>query len=157
MTSTEQNTKMTFSPLFHNNTVNINDVWFESHKSLLQQLCVELGHTDKIEEMTSKFLGPKLKMKAFKDPNKPKRAKSGYLYFCDKEREGVIKKHRKAALKGKKKGGAGKINMGDVAKELSAIWKKITEEDKNKYLELAAKDKQRYVAAMAIFNESNGN
>ena len=31
------------NPLFHNNTVNINDVWFESHNSLLQQLCDELA------------------------------------------------------------------------------------------------------------------
>ena len=61
-------------PLFHNNTVNINDVWFESHKSLLQMVCVELGHSDKIDDMVEKFLGKKLKMKSYKDPTKPKRA-----------------------------------------------------------------------------------
>jgi hypothetical protein len=150
-------TQTTFSPLFHNNTVNINDVWFESHKSLLQQLCVELGHTDKITEMMEKFMGPKLKMKPFKDPNKPKRARSAYFYFCDDERGGVIKKHKVAAIKGKKKGGDGKINMGDVAKEVALIWKKVTDESKKKYLVLAEKDKKRYMTEMSVFNEKNGN
>ena len=146
----------TYSPLFHNNTVNINDVWFESHKSLLQQLCVELGHTDKISEMSDKFLGTKLKMKAFKDPNKPKRARSAYFYFCDDERGGVITKHRNAAKKKQKKGGDGKINMGDVAKEVAEIWKKVTDDEKKKYLDLAETDKERYAAAMSAFNEKNG-
>jgi hypothetical protein len=153
------NTKMnpmTYSPLFHNNTVNINDVWFESHKSLLQQLCVELGHTDKISDMMEKFLGQKLKMKAFKDPNKPKRARSAYFYFCDDERKGVIKKHRTEAKKKAKKGGDGKINMGDVAKEVAGIWKKVSENEKKKYLDLAEKDKQRYTSEMSMFNEKNG-
>lgn len=155
---TTQTTQMTFSPLFHNNTVNINDVWYESHKSLLQQLCVQLGHTDKIEDMSNKFLGPKLKMKAFKDPNKPKRARSAYFYFCDDFRTDVIKKHRVAASKGKKNGEVGKINMGDVAKELSVVWKKIcTSDKKDKYLKLAETDKQRYIEAMVVFNEKNGN
>ena len=149
-------TPLTYSPLFHNNTVNINDVWFESHKSLLQQLCVELGHTDKISEMMEKFLGPKLKMKSFKDPNKPKRARSAYFYFCDDERSDVIKKHRTTAKKKEKKGGDGKINMGDVAKEVAGIWKTVTEESKQKYLDLAEKDKQRYVVEMSSFNEKNG-
>lgn len=152
------NSKLTsYSPLFHNNTVNINDVWFESHKSLLQQLCVQLGQPEKIAEMMEKFLGQKLKMKAFKDPNRPKRARSAYFYFCDDERGGVIKKHRTAAKKKEKKGGDGKINMGDVAKEVASIWKTVTEESKQKYLDLAEKDKQRYTSEMSMFNEKNGN
>ena len=71
------NSKLTtYSPLFHNNTVNINDVWFESHKSLLQQLCVQLGQPEKIAEMMEKFLGQKLKMKAFKDQQRKQASQS---------------------------------------------------------------------------------
>ena len=133
-------------PLFHNNTVSINDVWFESHKSLLQMVCVELGHTDKIDEMVEKFLGNKLKMKAYKDPTKPKRAKSAYFFFCDDERGKIIKKHKK---KNKK------INMGNVAKELAEMWKKLG--DKSKYNAKAEADKQRYQDEMSSWNEKNGN
>ncbi len=133
-------------PLFHNNTVNINDVWFESHKSLLQMLCVELGHADKIDAMSEKFLGKKLKMKAYKDPSKPKRAKSAYFFFCDDERSAIIQKNKK---KNKK------INMGDVAKELAKMWKAV--KDKSKYTKLAEKDKQRYLEEMNAYNDKNGN
>lgn len=133
-------------PLFHNNTVNINDVWFESHKSLLQMLCVELGQTDKIEAMVEKFLGKKLKMKAYKDPSKPKRAKSAYFYFCDDERGAIIEKHKKKDKK---------INMGNVAKELAVIWKAIG--DKSKYIKLAEGDKKRYTDEISAWNDKNGN
>jgi len=135
------------SPLFHNNTVNINDVWFESHRSLLQQICVELGHSDKIEEMMNKFLGQKLKMKAYKDPNKPKRPKTAYFWFCDDERAKILKKHKKSAGKN------GKVNMGNVAKELAALWHKCSDANKAKYLAKADKDKQRYLAELSAFND----
>ena len=133
-------------PLFHNNTVSVNDVWYESHKSLLQMLCVELGHTDKIDMMVEKFLGKKLKMKTYKDPTKPKRAKSAYFYFCDDERQQIIAKHRKKHKK---------INMGNVAKELAVMWK--ASQDKSKYTSLAEVDKQRYVNDMSVWNDKNGN
>ncbi len=133
-------------PLFHNNTVSVNDVWYESHKSLLQMICVELGHTDKIDTMVEKFLGKKLKMKAYKDPTKPKRAKSAYFYFCDDERGKIIKNHKKKHKK---------INMGNVAKELAVMWKALG--DKSKYNNLAGTDKQRYVDAMSVWNDKNGN
>ncbi len=142
-------------PLFHNNTVNINDVWFESHKSLLQQLCVELGHSDKIEAMTSKFLGQKLKMKAYKDPNKPKRAKSAYFHFCDDERPPLIAKYKKQSKKGKMK--KGETLMGVVAKELAVLWKKLDDKKKSKYAKLAEAGKAQYEKDMAAYNEKSGN
>ncbi len=142
-------------PLFHNNTVNINDVWFESHKSLLQQLCVELGHSDKIDEMSAKFLGTKLKMKAYKDPNKPKRSKSAYFYFCDDERPALIAKYKKQSKKGKLK--KGETLMGVVAKELATIWKKLDDKKKVKYTKLAEAGKAQYEKDMAAYNEKSGN
>ena len=46
--------------------------------------------------------------------------------------------------------------MGDVAKEVAEIWKKVTEDEKKKYLDLAETDKERYATAMSVFNEKNG-
>ena len=43
------------SYLFHNNTAGLNDLWFESHSSLLKMLCMELGATDRIEELSQKY------------------------------------------------------------------------------------------------------
>ena len=54
------------SLLFHNNTVSLYDNWYESHASLLRAVCLELGHSDKINELMEKFVGEKMKMKAKK-------------------------------------------------------------------------------------------
>ena len=72
--------------LFHSNTAGLNDLWYESHHSILKMVCMELKATDRIEELTEKYLGQKLKIKAPKDPNKPKRAKTAFMYYCDKYR-----------------------------------------------------------------------
>ena len=66
--------------LFNNNTAALNELWYESHASILKMVCMELDATDKIEELTEKYLGEKLKVKAPKDPNKPKRGKSGFMF-----------------------------------------------------------------------------
>ena len=57
--------------MFHNNTASLNDLFYESHASVLKMVAMELGAADKIPELMEKILGAKLKIKAPKDPNKP--------------------------------------------------------------------------------------
>ena len=132
--------------LFHNNTASLNDLWFESHSSLLKMLCIELGATDRIDELSQKYLGDKLKVKAPKDPNKPKRGKSAFMFFCDKFRPKLIEGQKKK----------GKVNIGEVAKKLGADWKKLKDSQKKSYNEAAAKDKERYEKEIAEYNEKHG-
>ena len=42
--------------VFHNNTVSINDVWYESHAHLVKMVALELGQPDKVPELLEKFL-----------------------------------------------------------------------------------------------------
>ena len=133
------------SLLFHNNTVSINDMWYESHAALLRALCVELDAVDKVPELTEKLLGKKLKMKAHKNPNKPKRPKSAYFFFCDEKRPALIKSQKD---KGQK------VNIGEIAKELSGEWAKLTAAQKKKYEKLNEKAKEEYETAMQNFEES---
>ena len=135
------------SYLFHNNTAGLNDLWFESHSSLLKMLCMEFGASDRIEELSQKYLGEKLKIKAPKDPNKPKRGKSAFMFYCDKHRPKLIEEQRK---------GGGKVNIGTVAKTLGAGWKQIKDSQKKSFDTLAAKDKERYEKEIAEYNEKNG-
>jgi hypothetical protein len=132
------------SLLFHNNTVSLYDNWYESHASLLRSVCLELGHTDKINELLEKFVGEKIKMKAKKNKNLPKKAKSGYFFYCDEKRPALLDK-------AKKKGG--KVNIGEIAKELGAMWKKLKPEKKKKYDILNANDKERYEQEMAEYTQ----
>jgi len=135
------------SYLFHNNTAGLNDLWFESHSSLLKMLCMEFGASDRIEELSQKYLGEKLKIKAPKDPNKPKRGKSAFMFYCDKHRPKLIEAQRK---------GGGKVNIGEVAKTLGAGWKKLKDTQKNPFDVQAEKDKERYEKEIAEYNEKNG-
>jgi len=132
--------------LFHNNTASLNEIWFESHASILRMVCMELGETDRIDELTEKYLGEKLKIKAPKDPTKPKRGKSGFMYYCDKHRPALIEKARQN----------GKVEIGKIAKILGAGWKKCKTKDKNEFEALAKKDKERYEKEIAEYNEKNG-
>ena len=134
------------SYLFHNNTAGLNDLWFESHSSLLKMLCMELGATDRIEELSQKYLGEKMKIKAPKDPNKPKRAKSAFMFYCDKHRPALIAEQKKS----------GKVRIGEIAKKLGSSWKKLKDTQKKSFDAQAAKDKERYEKEIAEYNEKNG-
>jgi len=134
------------SLLFHNNTVSLYDNWYESHASLLRAVCLELGHSDKINELMEKFVGDKMKMKAKKNKNMPKKAKSAYFFYCDETRPALLEKE-------KKKGG--KVNIGVVAKELGAMWQKLSADKKKRYEKMNLKDKERYEKEMAEFTQKN--
>ncbi len=133
--------------VFHNNTVSINDVWFESHAHLVKMVALELGQPDKVPELLEKFLGAKMKIKAQKNPFAPKRAKSSYMFYSEKHRENVQIK-----LKKKNPNYKGSL-MGLVSKELGANWKKLKEGEKNPFESQAKTDKNRYLVEMEEFNE----
>ena len=135
------------SLLFHNNTVSLYDNWYESHASLLRAVCLELGQSDKINELMEKFVGEKMKMKAKKNKNLPKKPKSAYFFFCDEKRPALLEKARKKG---------GKVNIGEIAKELGVMWKKLKADKKKKYETHNAKDKERYDKEMAEYSQKHG-
>ena len=134
------------SILFHNDTVTLNHLWFESHKRLLTSVCIDLGQVDKIDEMAEKYLGAKLKIKVLKDPNRPKRAKTAYLCFCNDKRPALI-----AKMRAKKE----KINVGNIQKKLGKIWGTMTDEDKKPYVKQSNADKERYKEEMEEYNNEH--
>jgi len=128
---------------FHNDTKALNHLWYESHKNLLTSLCIEFGKTDQIDDMVKKFLCEPVKMKVLKDPNKPKRAKSAYLFYCDDHRQKILDTMRK-----KKK----KVNIADVSKQLGAKWKGLSDAAKAPYEAKAQADRERYQEEMEQYN-----
>jgi hypothetical protein len=73
-----------------------------------------------------------------KDPNKPKRGLSSFMYFSQAKRKEVLA--RDPTLK-----------IGDVAKAIGLLWKTVSPEDKAMYEGKAATDKQRYLTQMADY------
>jgi hypothetical protein len=83
---------------------------------------------------------PKAKnAKKKKDPNKPRRNKSAYLFFAQEHRPLV-----KADLPG--------ATFGDIGREVGMRWKAIKDsKSADKYKSLAAKDKVRYTNEMKAY------
>ena len=135
------------STVFHNNTVNLNDTWYESHAHLIRMVALDLGKEDQIEHLIEKFLGKKHKVKKQKNPHLPKKPKSAYFIYCDTFRPQLIEKF-------KQKNPDKKINIGDIAKTLGKGWKNL--KSKTKYEKLADKDKVRYEEEMQKYKQTYG-
>lgn len=69
--------------------------------------------------------------------NKPRGRMSSYAYFVQKTREDFKKKHPNE-----------NVVFSEFSKKCSDTWKKMSESEKKKYIQLADKDKKRYDAEM---------
>ena len=108
---------------------------------------MELGQTDNMNDVVEKILGPRPKIKKKKDPNKPKKAKTAFMFYCDA--------HRPALMKAQKEK-QGKINIGEIAKALGKKWKALTDKDKKPFNSKAVKSKVEQQQKMKVYQESLG-
>jgi|TARA_B110000444_G_C18663447_1_gene511863 hypothetical protein len=134
------------SILFHNDTSTINHLWFESHKRLLTSLCIKFDKVEQIEPLLAEFLGVQMKMPKLKDPNKPKRAGTAYLFYCNSKRPALMDAMKKKGLK---------INVGQLQQKLGKSWKALSEPAKKSYIAMAEKDSIRYKEEMEEFNSKS--
>ena len=130
------------SNFFQNNVVDLNNMWYNSHSKLVKRITQELGCPDRAEELIEKFLAKPLKIKKQKDPNLPKKPNTSFILYCNDHRKKVMNKNPK-------------LKMGGVMKELSAMWKKCSESEVQKYKDLADKAKQEYQEKMEEYEENN--
>lgn len=128
---------------FQENQSILGTLFYESHRSVVQRVCMAMGKVEKTQEMLDLVLGDKVKMKFKKDPNKPKKPKSGFLFFCDKYRPAMIDAQKK---KNKK------VVIGDIAKELGKKWKKLTDAQRQTYNAMNENDKERYTKEIEAYN-----
>lgn len=82
--------------------------------------------------------------KAKKDPNAPKKPSGAYIFFCNDKR-GEVKKANP------------EYGVAQIGKELGAMWKDVTEKDKQKYFDQASKDKERYTKEAAAYKSKQGD
>lgn len=128
---------------FHSNSVDLNKLFHASHVKLISDICNELDQRDKIDELTEKFLtNAFMKIKTPKNPDRPKKALTSYMFFCNDKRQEVMKDHEGKAI-------------GAVSKVLGAMWKELSTKDKKKYEDMHEKDKERYEEEMVEFNKNN--
>jgi len=131
---------------FHNDTVSLNHIWYQSQKNMIATVCIKLGHHDKIAELTTTLLGDPLKIKPMKDPERPKRPTSGYLYFCQDARPAIMKKMSKNNAK---------LVLGNIDKVLGRDWKALSDDNRKVYEEKSKTDKERYEVEMEQYNANH--
>lgn len=83
------------------------------------------------------------KPKKIKDPNAPKKPIAGFMFF-----------NKNKIDEYKKKNPGQKINIVSIGKQSGEEWKTLKDEDKDKYLKMALKDKKRYEKEIALYNKS---
>jgi len=127
---------------FHNQSVEMNRLWYESHKALIMNLCIEFDAMGRLEELTIKYLGKPLKIKKVRPLGQPKRTRSAFFFFCNEFRPGVMATYKEKNSK---------INVGEVSKILGARWQALSTADREKYTEENRVDKQRYQEEMAAW------
>tara|TARA_B100000029_G_scaffold168652_1_gene164791 strand:+ start:598 stop:1002 length:405 start_codon:yes stop_codon:yes gene_type:complete len=129
---------------FHNQSVELNRLWYESHKALIMNLCIEFGAMNRLEELSKKFLGQQLKIKKVRPLGQPKRTRSAFFFFCNDRRPVVMETYKKAH---------NKVNVGEVSKILGAEWQALDASVREKYTEMNKIDKQRYQEEMAAWKK----
>ena len=125
---------------YHNNLVNLNNLFYESHLNIIRNICLEFKQPEKIKEFQEKYLDkPKIKVK--KDPNKPKKAKTSYMFYCDQ-----LRKDLKDEL--------AEIKITEQSKKFAALWNNLKDNEKEPFILLAENDKSRYEDEMNEYAQS---
>lgn len=116
--------------LNENNCSELTELWMEKQP--------DIEKMSKTKKTTGKTSG--------KDPNKPKRGRSAYIYFCTENRAEI------------KENMDGEPTPAEVMREMGRCWREIkdsTEEEDvekhQKYTEMASKDKERYLNEMESY------
>jgi len=125
---------------YYNNLVSMNEIFYESHKRLIERICIDLDVTDRIDELIEKYTDNRFKLKHKKDPNKPKRYGNPYTLFCNENRQSLFQNK--------------KVSFSEMNKQLGSAWSETTDIEKKKFLNLSEKDKARYEDEMENYNKS---
>ena len=125
---------------FQNNISDLNSMWYESHRKLIQRITSELGCSEREDELVEKFIGKPIKIKKQRDQAMPKKPKSSFLYFCDEFRNEV-------------KNSNPDFKIGEIMKELGSRWKLCKEKDK--YNKLAEDARVEYEDDLEEYKANN--
>ena len=128
---------------FQNDTSALHHLFYESHKNLITSICIETGNVDKITELVDRYLGPPQKLKQRRDPKKPFRPKSSYLFYCEIYRKPLMEETKKLGKK---------IIIAEISKLLGKAWGELSATDKQPFEEQAKKDRNRYADEMQVYS-----
>ena len=129
----------------------LSDIFTGALKEKYANKAIAVLQTEEAQEALIKLIKENMSTKATKtesksgkrkrDPAAPKRGMSSYLFFCNDKRAEVTAAN--PTFKGT-----------EVTTELGRLWKKISADDKKKYIQQANDDKERYESEKKEYNPS---
>ena len=111
-----------------------------SHAAIIDLVCAQFGHPEKAAELKSAMLDDRVRLRRKRNPHLPKRPISAYAAYLRHARSEALEK-------------AQDKNPREVLKELARMWKDLSEEAKQPFVQIAQKDKQRYKEAMESYTD----
>ena len=127
---------------FHNINSDICATLYRFNKQLIANVCADLGHDDKTQEMVDKYLSDKFtKLKPIRDPSKPKKPLTAFMLFCNDNRERVS-----VEANGR---------LGDIAKILGKEWQSISAANKKPYILKSEELKDQYDEEIVVWKTQN--
>ena len=117
---------------YHNNLASLVKNIQKSHEAIITAVCEELECPEKAVELIAKLLDTSFtSVKAKKDPNRVKKPKSAYMFFCAEHREEIMTNNKG-------------MKMGDIAKLLGSMWRDVSDSDRAKFQKMNEIDIERY-------------
>lgn len=84
-------------------------------------------------------MGERKKGKRKKDPERPKRATTAYLAFCERHRKEVMEAHPSVKSK-------------EITSILASMWGSVSDKEREACEEIAAEDRKRLESEMVEYN-----
>ncbi len=134
---------------YYNSVKDINDMMYEKDIRLIEKTCIEINERfpelnilDCVDEIKEKILDHSFtKIKAKKDPNKPKRPLSSYTIFCNDIRADLKKNNPS-------------LTFSEMNKTLGKKWSEL--KDKQQYIEKAQEERLKYDEQIEEYNKLYG-
>lgn len=123
----------------------INKAIYSTQVDLVKAVCAELNEDDKAAELIKKLIILPKSSKPKKDPDRVKKPKNAYMFFCADKRE-EVKDDMLEELKEKSDNEEEptKVSTTEVSKKLGAMWKELSDKEKAPYMKMHEEDVERY-------------
>lgn len=111
-----------------------------SHGAIIDSVCAHLGKPEKASELKLSMLDERVRLRRRRNPHLPKRPISAYAAYLRHARsEAVANTDDK--------------NPREVLKELARMWRGLSDEAKQPFVQIAQKDKERYKQEMKTYTD----
>ena len=111
-----------------------------SHGAIIDLVCTQFGRPEKAGELKAAMLDDRVRLRRRRNPHLPKRPISAYAAYLRHARSEALAKSEDK-------------NPREVLKELARMWRDLSDEAKQPFVQIAQKDKQRYKEAMEKYTD----